>query len=129
MKIGALRVDEPLSAFPPIEHCAALINIVDRRHRFGLKMLRRVLGRAHLKSALSMRGRWLIAIAGKAGAVVFAADSEDALLQAHREVIDLSTSAPGHLEIFHFVDLELRARIIADSKTHALRVAPCEGRA
>ena len=122
-----LRIDAPPESWPDVSRAAALIQVVDRRSECGMRMLQHALGPFHMRTARELPGRWLVAVVGRAGKVLLDVHSEDELIQVHREVIELATTLRGHIEVFHFLEPSLRARICSDSRAHALRITPPAG--
>ena len=124
----SLQLDRPLAECPPVEQCALGAFVFDRQHAIAIKALHEVLGEATADRILQTPGRWLFLTVGKGGAGVMAVDSELDVIEAHRAFLQLPSSS-GHIELFHYLAPELRARIIEDARQYALRVAKPEGSA
>jgi hypothetical protein len=123
-----LHTDVPLHDCPPVEQCVCGVFVFDRTRSVAVTTLREVLGSPAADRVLQHSGRWLFLAIGRGGAGVMAVDSELDVIEAHRGLLHAPRGA-GHVEVFHYLDSDLRQRIIEDSQSYMLRAVPAEGHA
>jgi hypothetical protein len=125
-----LRVDIPLERWPAVEQSAAIVIVGDRERTLARKFIRRFVGRARLKQLLkALPGKWLIVTLTHGGMMAGSTSSVAGLIDLHRRVLASAQVLPGHVELYHFLDAETRAAVVADSKQFDLSLAETKGAA
>jgi hypothetical protein len=127
--MAGFQVDSPPNEWPSLEQLACAVWVIDRRRRQGISMLRQAIGDRLVAEALASPGRWLIGVTGRTARGVCTVATDDALIQAHRELLEIYGSPGTHIEMFHYLEPDLLRRVVEDSRRHALRIVPVEASA